>query len=193
MRLLRRALVLACALASGASLALVPASEWYRGGQSAGQPSPGASEWGWYASRFPWEGSDLAPDPALRHGKLGNGVRWLVYPHAQPKGRVAVWLDVQAGSLAEKDSELGFAHIVEHMAFNGTRNYPAGSLIQFFQSNGMSFGGDTNASTSRDETVYKLNLASTDEAALRKGLSVLRDYADGPYKELVRPYLKKES
>ena len=177
MNRMKCALALAFSLAVGAAQALVPASGWYRG--EGGADSSAGAEWRWYSSRFPWEGTDLAPDPSLRHGKLANGVRWLVYPHAQPKGRVAVWLDVQAGALAEKDSELGFAHIVEHMAFNGTRNYPAGSLIDFFHKNGMNFGGDTNASTSKNETVYKLNLASADEEALRKGLSVLRDYADG--------------
>ena len=59
----------------------------------------------------------------------------------------------------EEESEKGFAHFVEHMAFNGTKHFPAGSLIPFFQENGMSFGGDTNAHTSLAETVYKLNLA----------------------------------
>ncbi|MCF0234286.1 MAG: insulinase family protein, partial [Thermoguttaceae bacterium] len=79
----------------------------------------------------------------------------------------------------EEESQRGLAHFLEHMAFNGSRNFKPGDLIPFFQRHGMNFGGDTNAHTTLDETVYKLNLAASDKAALAEGLKVLRDMADG--------------
>lgn len=138
-----------------------------------------AAELSWYGGPWAHEGSDLAPDPAVRFGRLTNGMRYAVIPNAVPSGRVSLYLNVQAGSLMETDEERGYAHFVEHMAFNGTRRFPPGSLIPFFQKNGMSFGGDTNAHTSFAETVYKLNLASADSGSLRMGLDILRDFADG--------------
>ena len=90
-----------------------------------------------------------------------------------------MYLNVQAGSLMETSSELGFAHYIEHMAFNGTRNFAPGSLIPFFQRHGMSFGGDTNAHTAWAETVFKLNLTSCDTGTLAMGMKILRDFADG--------------
>ncbi len=124
----------------------------------------------WYNGHWAHEYSDLAPDSRVHFGRLDNGMRYAVIPHAKPEGRASLYLDVQAGSLMEEDQELGFAHFVEHMAFNGTRRFPPQSLIPFFQQNGMSFGGDSNAHTTLDETVYKLNLASTDANAVSTGL-----------------------
>ena len=133
----------------------------------------------WYDGKWPHERSNLIPSPQTSFYRLPNGFRYAVIPNKEPAGRVTMYLDVQVGSLMEQDSQLGYAHFVEHMAFNGSRNFPAGSLIPFFQRNGMGFGNDTNAHTSLLETVYKLNLANTDGASLRAGLSVLRDFADG--------------
>ena len=145
----------------------------------AGPPQTSLAEAFWYDGKWAHEHSDLAADPAITFGSLPNGFRYAVIPNANPKGRVSLYLDVQAGSLMEKEDELGYAHYVEHMAFNGTRNFPPGSLIPFFQKHGMSFGGDTNAHTAWTETVYKLNLAGTDKETLSMGLTILRDFADG--------------
>ncbi len=135
----------------------------------------------WYNGKWAHEqhGTDIPPDSAIIFGRLDNGVRYAVIPNAHPKGRVSIYLNVQAGSLMENPDESGYAHFVEHMAFNGSRNFAPGTLIHFFQQHGMSFGGDTNAHTSRLETVYKLHLADTKEASLVMGLTVLRDFADG--------------
>lgn len=92
---------------------------------------------------------------------------------------MSLHLNVQVGSLMEEPHEHGIAHFVEHMAFNGTKNFPAGSLIPFFQKHGMSFGGDSNAHTSFYETVYKLDLPTTQQEDITMGLKVLRDFADG--------------
>lgn len=137
------------------------------------------SEFSWYKAAFPWDHSDLKPDPAMTYGVLPNGVRYVILPHQTPKGRVSLYLDVQAGSYFETPEQLGYAHYIEHMAFNGTKHFAPGSLIPFFQKNGMSFGGDTNASTDPVETIYTLDLSSGSSDQLQKGLSILRDYADG--------------
>lgn len=133
----------------------------------------------WYDGKWAHEHSDMPPDPSITFGRLPNGFRYAVIPNDKPAGRVSMYLNVQAGSLMETPDELGFAHYIEHMAFNGSRNYAPGALIPFFQRHGMSFGGDTNAHTAWAETVYKLNLTSTDADTLGMGLKVLRDFADG--------------
>lgn len=138
-----------------------------------------AQELAWYDGKWAHEGSDLVPDKRVHFGKLPNGVRYAIIPNTLPKGRVSLYLNMQVGSLMEEESEKGFAHYVEHMAFNGTKNFPAGSLIPFFQDNGMSFGGDTNAHTSLAETVYKLDLAKVDDASVAKAFLILRDFTDG--------------
>lgn len=130
---------------------------------------------------LPWahELSDLPADPRVNYGALANGMRWAWVNHPEPNKRVYVRLHVDVGSLAETEAERGMAHFLEHMAFNGSKNFAAGTLIEWFQEQGMSFGADTNAHTSFSETVYKLDLPENDAETLREGLLVLRDFADG--------------
>ncbi len=128
---------------------------------------------------FPQEGSDLQPDSAAQFGKLANGFRYVVLPNHEPKGRASLRLVVLAGSLQESDEQRGLAHFLEHMAFNGSTHYPPGTLVEFFQRMGMSFGGDTNANTSFDPTLYLLELAHADDPAIAEGLRIFSDYAGG--------------
>jgi len=128
---------------------------------------------------WPQDSSDLSVDPRLVFGTLDNGLRYVVVRNREPKDRVALYLDVQAGSLNETDEQRGLAHYLEHMLFNGTTHYPPGTLIEYFQSIGMSFGADTNAHTSYDETVYKLLLPTGSRKSLDDGMLVLADYARG--------------
>jgi zinc protease len=123
--------------------------------------------------------SDLPADPALRSGTLPNGVRYAIYPNKEPQGRASMRLLVQAGAFHEKDDQRGVAHFLEHMAFNGSAHYAPGTLIEFFQRMGMSFGGDTNAFTSFDRTQYIVELPKTDDATLAEGFKVFGDYAGG--------------
>ena len=97
----------------------------------------------------------------------------------EPRERAALRLLVEAGSLNEKENQRGLAHFLEHMAFNGSEHYPPGTLIEFFQRMGMSFGGDTNAYTSFDVTVYMVDLPKTRAETIGEGLRVFRDYAGG--------------
>lgn len=123
--------------------------------------------------------SDLKPDPKITFGTLGNGMRYLILPNTEPPQRTSLRLYVDAGSVMEAENQRGLAHFIEHMAFNGTTNFPGGKMVEYFQRLGMSFGGDTNAHTSFKETVYKLELPKPDEKMLREGLQLFRDYADG--------------
>ncbi len=131
------------------------------------------------SSGWPHDQSDLQPDPSLVFGRLDNGLRYVFMANDKPKDRVALYLNVQAGSMHETEEQRGVAHFLEHMLFNGTTHYPPGTLVEYFQSIGMGFGGDTNAHTGFDETVYNLLLPSGTPKVLEKGLSVLADYARG--------------
>lgn len=133
----------------------------------------------WAARTFPHEGSDLPPDPAARFGTLENGMQYIILPNPEPKGRLALRLVVEAGAFMETDTQRGLAHFLEHMAFNGTTNYPPGEIIKFFQRMGMGFGNDTNAYTSFDHTVYMLDLPDTRDETLAEGFQVFADYAGG--------------
>ena len=127
----------------------------------------------------PWgfEESDLAPSERIRFFNLENGIRVAWANNSEPKERVYVRLHVNVGSLAETESERGMAHFLEHMAFNGSTNFEAGTLVQWFQQHGMSFGADTNAHTAFSETVYKLDLPNNSKQSVTEGLQVLRDFA----------------
>lgn len=128
---------------------------------------------------WPHEQSDLKPDPSLIFGTLENGLRYVMMPNDEPKGRVAMYLDIQSGSLHETDEQRGVAHYLEHMLFEGSTHYPPGTLVEYFQSIGMDHGADSNAHTFYDETVYKLLLPDSKEKTLSDGLVVLADYAGG--------------
>src|SRR5262245_13592135 len=119
----------------------------------------------------------LPTDPALTTGTIANGLRYVIRPHANPQGRVSVWLHVASGSLNETESTRGIAHYLEHMAFNGSANFPPGSVVPFFQSLGLSFGRDQNAFTSLDQTVYQLALPDAKAETLDKGMLFLSDVA----------------
>src|SRR5258708_4560764 len=94
--------------------------------------------------RFAQDASDLKPDSAAHFGTLPNGLRYVIMANHEPKGRASLRLVVSAGALNETDQQRGLAHFLEHLAFNGSTHYPPGTLVEFFQRNGMSFGGDTN-------------------------------------------------
>jgi zinc protease len=131
------------------------------------------------ARHWQYEKSDIPVDPRIHFGHLDNGMRFAWMKNGEPQKRSYLRLHVDVGSLAEEDNERGLAHFLEHMAFNGSRHFPAGTLIEWFQKHGMSFGADTNASTGFSETIYDIDLPTSDRTALDEGLGVLRDFADG--------------
>lgn len=118
-------------------------------------------------------------DPGVSTGVLPNGLTWYVQPNAYPDARAELRLVVSVGSVVEDDDQRGLAHVLEHMAFNGSAHFPEGELVAWFESVGMQFGAHLNAYTSFDETVYKVSVPTQDPATVDKGLLVLRDWADG--------------
>jgi zinc protease len=131
------------------------------------------------AANFAHETSDLPADPAIHWGRLDNGLRYVLLHNQEPKGRVSARLAVRVGSLYENENQRGLAHYLEHMAFNGSTHFPSASVIEFFQRLGMDFGGDTNASTNFDRTLYQLELPDTKPATLREALTFFADVAGG--------------
>ena len=127
----------------------------------------------------PWahQGSDIAPDPAVKFGVLPNGMRYALMHNALPSGAVSIRLSVAFGSLYEADDEQGLAHFIEHMAFNGSRNVPEGEMVKILERLGLAFGADTNASTGQDFTTYSLELPNASDALVDESLLLLRETA----------------
>jgi zinc protease len=119
----------------------------------------------------------LPTDPALVRGTLPNGLTYIIRPHKNPEGHVSIWLHVATGSLNETDSTRGLAHYLEHMAFNGSANFPPGSVVPFFQSLGLAFGRDQNAFTGFDQTTYQLTLPAGGRDLIEKGFRFMADVA----------------
>lgn len=124
-----------------------------------------------------FENSDVPLDPAYRFGRLDNGMRYIIRRNTTPQGTGLVRLEVDSGSLAEADHERGFAHFVEHMAFNGSTNVPEGEMIKLLEREGLAFGPDTNASTGFEQTLYMLNLPRNDPKLLETALMLMRETA----------------
>jgi zinc protease len=116
-------------------------------------------------------------DPQITMGKFANGMRYYIRPNKKPEKRAELRLVVKAGSILEDDDQQGLAHLVEHMAFNGTQHFPKQDLVQFIESLGMRFGADLNAYTSFDETVYMLTVPTDKPEAIDRALLILEDWA----------------
>ncbi len=121
--------------------------------------------------------TELQPDPAIRIGKLENGLTYYIRQNKKPEQKVELRLAINAGSINEDDDQLGLAHMAEHMAFNGTKNFKKNEIISFLQDIGVGFGNDLNAYTSFDETVYMLPIPTDKPGNLEKGFQVLEDWA----------------
>ncbi|HEV8209988.1 MAG TPA: insulinase family protein, partial [Vicinamibacterales bacterium] len=118
-------------------------------------------------------------DSAVRTAKLPNGLTYFIRPNSRPAQRVSLRLAVKAGSLFEENDQLGLAHLIEHMAFNGSAHFKPGELVSYFESVGARLGPHVNAYTSFDETVYMLDLPSDKPEVVEKGLTALADFAGG--------------
>ncbi len=121
--------------------------------------------------------SPIPTDPNVRIGKLSNGLTYYIQKNAKPENKVELRLAVDIGSTAERDDQQGLAHFLEHMAFNGTKNFKKNDLVSYLQSIGVRFGADLNAYTSFDETVFMLSIPTEKKELLDKGLLVLNDWA----------------
>src|SRR3989441_10020328 len=123
---------------------------------------------------------DVIPlDKAIHTATLTNGLKYFVRQNSRPAKRVSLRLAVKAGSLHESDDQLGLAHFIEHMAFNGSTHFKPGELISYFESVGARLGPHVNAYTSFDETVFMLDLPTDKPDIVAKGLTALADFAGG--------------
>ncbi|MCR4376325.1 MAG: insulinase family protein, partial [Acidobacteria bacterium] len=119
----------------------------------------------------------LPVDPDVATGQFENGLKYMIRRNALPAGRAELRLVVNVGSLVEDNDQLGLAHFVEHMAFNGTKNFPKLETVAFLESIGMRFGPSINASTSFDETVYMLQVPTDKPEVLARAMLILEDWA----------------
>lgn len=116
-------------------------------------------------------------DPKVKIGKLSNGLTYYIQNNGKPEDKVELRLVINAGSILENENQLGLAHFMEHMNFNGTKNFQKNEMVDYLQSIGVEFGADLNAYTSFDQTVYILPIPSNDPEKLEKGFQVLEDWA----------------
>lgn len=116
-------------------------------------------------------------DPAVRYGKLSNGLTYYIRHNEEPKHRAVLWLVNKVGSVLETDDQRGLAHFMEHMNFNGTAHFPKNTLVDYLEKIGLRFGADINAYTSFDETVYKLPIPTDDPEIVRNGVFVIHEWA----------------
>lgn len=121
----------------------------------------------------------LPADPAVLSGKLENGMSYFIQRNTEPANRIMLRLVIRAGSNMEEDDQQGVAHLLEHLAFNGSENFEPQELVDYFESIGMNFGADVNAYTSFDETVYMLEVPADDPTMLDTGMLVFHDWACG--------------
>lgn len=122
----------------------------------------------------------LPMDPEVRYGKLENGLTYYIRHNEQPKQRAEFHIAQAVGAILEEDHQNGLAHFLEHMAFNGTQHFPGKGIINYFESVGVNFGGNINAYTSIDETVYRLSDVPTYRAGIvDSALLVMHDWSCG--------------
>ena len=116
-------------------------------------------------------------DPAVTVGTLSNGMRYYIRENHKPEKRAELRLVVNAGSVLEDEDQRGLAHMVEHMAFRGTKHFPGNQISSYLESVGMRYGPDINAFTSFDETVYMITVPTDTASIVDKGIQILADWA----------------
>lgn len=119
-------------------------------------------------------------DKEVRIGKLDNGLTYYIRHNEYPKNQVDFYIAQKVGSILEEDDQRGLAHFLEHMCFNGTKNFPGNSMVKWLESVGVKFGYNLNAYTSIDETVYRISSVPTERVGVQDScLMILSDWADG--------------
>ncbi|ANQ47466.1 insulinase family protein [Flammeovirga sp. MY04] len=118
---------------------------------------------------------EIPLNPDVKKGTLSNGMTYYIQKNDKPANEVQFRLIIKAGSILEDEDQRGFAHFLEHMAFNGSEHFPGNSLIDYFQSIGVQFGGDINAYTGYDETVYMLPVPNSEKETLDKAFYFFGD------------------
>ena len=124
------------------------------------------------------EMQELPIDPKVRYGKLDNGITYYIRHNELPKERADFYIAQNVGAILEEDNQNGLAHFLEHMAFNGSTNFPGNSLISYLETIGVKFGQNLNAFTSYDRTVYNIsNVPVVREGVIDSCLLILHDWS----------------
>lgn len=122
--------------------------------------------------------NQLPNDPAVRKGKLDNGLTYYIRHNDKPENRAEFYLATNVGAIQETPDQDGLAHFLEHMCFNGTKNFPGKGILEYLQSIGAEFGRNINASTGVEQTVYMLNnIPLVREGVIDTCLLILHDYS----------------
>lgn len=116
-------------------------------------------------------------DSKIKTGQLANGLKYYIIQNKKPEKKIELRLAVNAGAILEDDDQLGLAHLMEHMNFNGLSHFPKNEVVHYLQSIGVDFGADLNAYTSFDETVYILPIPADDKKKVDQGFQVIADWA----------------
>ena len=122
---------------------------------------------------------EIRPHPLLKEGVLENGLRYQILTLPNPNRQISLRLVYDVGSFMEEEHERGIAHFLEHLVFNGTRNFPQGRAMEEFQRLGLKSGQHANAATSFEHTYYKLDLPDDSSESLTSALRFFRDTFDG--------------
>jgi len=130
-------------------------------------------------SSFAQNDNELIPEsPKVIKGKLSNGLTYYVRHNEEPKDRASFYIIQNVGALLENDNQNGLAHFLEHMCFNGTKNFPKKGIIKTMERHGVAFGKNINAYTARQKTVYNISTVPTkDKTLLDTCLMVLHDWS----------------
>jgi zinc protease len=119
----------------------------------------------------------IPKDSSVIIGTLPNGLTYYIRKNVEPKNRAELYLVNKVGSIVENDDQQGLAHFTEHMAFNGTRDFPKNELVSYLQKAGVRFGADLNAYTGFNQTVYQLPLPTDSATVFEKGFDILANWA----------------
>ncbi len=120
----------------------------------------------------------MPADPAVRHGKLANGMNYYIRHNEKPKGQADFYIEHYVGAIQENDAQQGLAHFLEHMAFNGTKNLRGKEMIDYFERIGVKFGSNLNAYTTQDNTQYSItDVPTTRQGIIDTALLVLHDWS----------------
>ncbi|MBL7711652.1 MAG: insulinase family protein [Chitinophagaceae bacterium] len=116
-------------------------------------------------------------DSKIRTGQLPNGLKYYIIQNRKPEHKIELRMVVNAGAILEDKDQLGLAHLMEHMNFNGLAHFPQNEVVHYLQSIGVDFGADLNAYTSFDETVYILPIPSDDKKKVDQGFQIIADWS----------------
>lgn len=121
--------------------------------------------------------SPIPIDTGLLVGKLDNGLTYYIKKNSNPQNRAVFRLVVNAGAILEDDDQNGLAHFIEHMAFNGTKNFPKNEMVSYFKSTGVKLGAELNGATGIDQTLYELQVRTDDQSIFEKAFFVCAEWA----------------